>query len=1184
MSGLFGTGGQASQPRRLQAIELQRSSYGEVIPLVYGRTRVAPTLIWYDDFEAIRHDEDVGGKGGGGQTTSYTYRAAVILAICEGQITSIDAAWSDRTYTQLANLGLTLFTGAGGQATWGHLTTDHPSQAIPYDHTAYVAGASFNLGGSAAMPNLNFLVRSAINFSGSIYDALPSAILTDYLTHAEHGAQFAYLGSLTTWATYCQAMGLFLSPAETTQRPAAEFLRELLTLTNSDCVFTAGTLKVLPYGDTAVTGNGTTYTPNLTPEYAFTDDDYVASGGEEPVQLIRKPQSERYNRVRVEYLDSGQSYNTAIAEAWDDADIALNGERPMPAVKAHAIAHGATARLVAQLLLQRQLYIVNRYRFRVRADYSLLDPMDLVDITDSTLGLTNQLCRIHEITDEDDETLTLEVEEMPIGVHDAPRYDWSLAAGYSANFGISPGSVNAPVIFAAPPYLVGPAGGAEIWIAVNGSDPNWGGCYVWGSFDDDDYRLLGVVTAPAKYGVTGNTLASVADPDTSSTLRVVLNDTRATLLGTTTTNADQLRNLAYVGGEIVSFRDAVLVSAGQYDIDYLRRGVYGTDVASHSSGAAFVALGSGMFMLPFDPGQVGQTLYFKFTSFNIYGGAEQDLSAATAYSFTIPAGFAAYIGDAVPMKVSGTCVASGYSIVKPTGADSFDSAARSVEAFADGCALSFRVSKSGTLARVGLSSDSADYTSFQPRYRFSFVAGDLWNISHDGANLVSSQPWDPDQVYSVVWDGKVVRYLVDGAVRAAAPLTAPSLYACIAERTVGAIVDSIRFSAGASRRDVGGNLLSTASWLVGGSGTQGNYVDAAQSPNPGSLVVLGGGSEPLGPYGQTEVLWKTVGTGASGNGGWDNTADLYGIDPNKTYRSCVWARWNGTGTPYIYHGCDVTNTKNLDGSTNSNPYFVGNTPASLGIVANKWYLLVGVIHGQGYSGSSLALAGVYDPATGQRLTGGNEYKCASGVPIQAQRVYQYYTNNSGCLVWFAKPRFEEVNGQEPSIATLLSPRGVLAYKDTVDTAEIVAGAATDVYATAVTGPVDVIEYLHASPRVIDTISVASASYDSVHVVSFVGSAEMDLGTLQAASTYAWVTNSPTLTVTGAGTEEVVSYLDSSVPKNSGTFAIERAYSVPAGTAVTYSFKASCPASNDSPHTGSYANMVDMTCKVIVVKR
>jgi hypothetical protein len=36
-------------------------------------------------------------------------------------------------------------------------------------------------------------------------------------------------------------------------------------------------LKVIPYGDTALSGHGHTYTPNTTPLYDFTDDDYIAA-------------------------------------------------------------------------------------------------------------------------------------------------------------------------------------------------------------------------------------------------------------------------------------------------------------------------------------------------------------------------------------------------------------------------------------------------------------------------------------------------------------------------------------------------------------------------------------------------------------------------------------------------------------------------------------------------------------------------------------------------------------------------------------------------------------------------------------------------------------------------------------------------------------------------------------------
>ena len=44
--------------------------------------------------------------------------------------------------------------------------------------------------------------------------------------------------------------------------------------------------------------------------------------------------------------------------------------------------------------------------------------------------------------------------------------------------------------------------------------------------------------------------------------------------------------LCFCDGELVSYATATLIASYKYDLNYLRRGVYGTAIAAHGSGAA----------------------------------------------------------------------------------------------------------------------------------------------------------------------------------------------------------------------------------------------------------------------------------------------------------------------------------------------------------------------------------------------------------------------------------------------------------------------------------------------------------------------------------------------------------------------------------------------------------------------
>ena len=62
---------------------------------------------------------------------------------------------------------------------------------------------------------------------------------------------------------------------------------------------------------------------------------------------------------------------------------------------------------IAQTILQRQLYVRTKFTFKLSWEYCLLDPMDIVTITDANLGLSDYPVRIIEIEEDDKGLLVL---------------------------------------------------------------------------------------------------------------------------------------------------------------------------------------------------------------------------------------------------------------------------------------------------------------------------------------------------------------------------------------------------------------------------------------------------------------------------------------------------------------------------------------------------------------------------------------------------------------------------------------------------------------------------------------------------------------------------------------------------------------------------------------------------------
>lgn len=627
MGGSSSTG---TKPQKLTTISVQTSSYGICMGLAWGTARVTGNLIWYGDFVATEHTEKQGGKGGGVSSTSYSYEAAFALGLAECEVVDIPRVWAAKDKTTLSALGFDLLNGYAGQAPWSYLTSKHPTEALNYPDLAYVAAGDFNLGSTASLPNLAFeLVTSSAGVCGTP-DAAPWAIVTDLL--ALGGFPVARIGSMTTYTDYCGAHGLFLSPALTEQKRAAEHVQDILDMTHTAAVASEGVLKLVPYGDTAATANGYTFTPTVAPIYDLTDDDFLGLDGNLPIRIKRKAQSDAKNRLLIEFKDRSREYATNTAPAFDEAHIAEFGERPAETVQYDAIKDPNVAAQVAFLKLQRGLYVLNTYEFRLGWRYCLLEPMDILTLTHSLLGLNRLPVRIVSVEEDIDGALTITAEDFPMGAGLAPKVAPQPPNGYSEDMNAPPGDTHPPVIFQGPisysyPYL-------QCWMAASGG-PLWGGCHVWVSDDGDTYRQIGTIPGPARHGTLTALLPVGADPDTTHSLSVELSASRGQLLSGTTAAADLADTVMWVNGELISYATATLTGSHAYDLTYLRRGIGGTRRSAHAAGAPFVRLDDAVFKFNFDLNRIGHQIWIKLPAFNARGESVQNLADVTAYSYTL---------------------------------------------------------------------------------------------------------------------------------------------------------------------------------------------------------------------------------------------------------------------------------------------------------------------------------------------------------------------------------------------------------------------------------------------------------------------------------------------------------------------------------------------------------------------
>lgn len=968
MSGLFG-GGNGESQEIYAGIQVTTSMYGNPIPYVAGRQRLPMTLMWYGNFQVTTNNAG-GGKGGGSSNKTYAYSAAWIAALCLGPIPGINRIWHDSGLwdngqaTNLSDEGLVLALGGSGQAVWANYPSGTPlGQQLPYDHIAYVAAANYQFGSSPSMPNLTFEVEGPIggySDAHSMFDCDLTAFLPDYLQDPVRGSGFMgtimpLTGTTDSVQAYCMALGLMASPYEDSQRSAADCLKETFQIMNVDSFISVGQLKLLPLGDSpvsATTADGTFWSwhPNAlnNPVFDFTDDWYCPAKGDMPVKLTQKALNQTHNALNLTFSDRSNYYNQSPVNASIRDDIAATGMRLMTGVDLKQITVGSTAITVASLILRADRYEMNTYEFRVdQAGGAVIEPLDYVTLEEAGLGLVHQVARVTETNEDANGFITIKAVKIPGATRSVVQYNWGSAAGFFANYATAPGSVlnsPPPAIFMMPPIPAADwtAGGIPIGIAVGpgSSQPFWLGCSVWMSIDGGTtYMRLGKLPAACRYGTLSASLAAGSANgalDNTNTCAITLGNTTQQLGAVTHADADSMQTLVLVGSgattEVMSFGAAALVSAGNYNLTYLYRGLFGSKTQAHSSGDRFVRLDGNIYVVDLDPGYAGKQLFFKFTSFNLWTQAEEQVSAVTAYSYTVPAANA--LGGNVALIPRGSCALSGSTLYKAAGAASaWDSDAVSAQPYQQ-LAISAQFSF-GNAQGVGLVTSTA--STLDPETNMNFCiyphsAVSATEIVESGvvrATLPAPQPGD---AYSIVYDNQQVKYFINGNLEWVTSAPGLTLYAGLAIFTATSVFTNVAADWGAAATPsqwIAGAVCSvndtnaikfagvsgvwgSSSWVASILGYSSCHITAKPNGVGANAVVFG-----LCTAAHQSQFQSANGTGAPNPAynildyGWDCAGSSYSnawvafeagvvkfTGPAPKVTDVAWVAWDGTNVKY----------------------------------------------------------------------------------------------------------------------------------------------------------------------------------------------------------------------------------------------------------------------------------------------
>lgn len=639
MAGLFSKSqNTVTEQERISGFQVNQATYGAVVPIVFGTTRISGNILDYYDFTAIQHSETTRtGKGGGGSSSTnitYTYKAAVLVGLCEGQITSVGRVWQGSdTITTLAALGFTLFSGAVGQSAWDYTQTKLPAHSLPYSGLAYVAGY-VDLTSNGGMYTYNFEVAGLLRDGD---DCNPADICNYIMTDSVNGIGITGVNStaLANFHSFAAAADLLGSMPLTDQSKAYTIVNNLCEACDVMVFDSQGELKFVPRCEDTITGNGVTYTPDLTVQYDLDEDDFLPFDDGVLVQFERTSQAETYNQATVEFINRANNYETETVDKQVLADVSTRGLRPAGTKTYHFFHTKARAEQVATRLALKSCYDRVTYEFRLPWNYGLLEPGDIVTLSLSSgpLLLNRVPVRIETVEEDDDGELEITAKPLLSGVATPARYTVYDSDRASRDFNVSPGASTAPAIIDLPTVLTD--GIIKTSIATSGGS-NWGGANVWVSDDGNTYKQVGSLSAKSRYGtLTASLPDSATTIDATNTLSVDLSISGGTLSGGTQADAQNYRTLCWVDGEIIAYATATLTGANKYNLSYLVRGCYGTPITSHTAGTEFVRLDSELFGYSHSLADIGKTVYVKLQGFNVYGAGVEDLSDVTACQHTI---------------------------------------------------------------------------------------------------------------------------------------------------------------------------------------------------------------------------------------------------------------------------------------------------------------------------------------------------------------------------------------------------------------------------------------------------------------------------------------------------------------------------------------------------------------------
>jgi hypothetical protein len=586
-------GGRNSEGPRRADLYVQNATYGEPVPILYGKYRAAGSVIWSTGLTERRSSTSTGGKNSSTSTT-YSYFASFAIALAARRIIRVERIWADgKLIRGSAQNGLSV---GGTMRVYTGTETQLPDPlieaAVGLDYApahrglAYIVFEELPLAEFAnRVPNLTFEI---------IADETPptqNKIVRDI-------AERVGLADLSVRGLSQPIEGFAISN-DSPARTAVEAL-------NGAARFAlVSTLQGLEARTVNLPG-----APNLE-AFSICINDSESDTAEGAI-FSRQPTRTLASTLEVSFVDPSRAYQTGIQRARSGLRDQLTGQNinlSLPAVLS-----ADTAKQLAEANLAQVR--------RARDGLSVTVPVSRSDLSPGSLfALAANPSQFWHVN-----SRRFRGGSFELGCTRWSASDLARTASAEGGEVITPTVImHGPTVFHVldlPPVENNVPTVPRVLIAASGPEAGWRQAAIWRALPGETgFSQVANTSSNIVMGTAITLLgaASAALWDERSSVDVELVQASHELLSQPEISILGGANLALLGEELIQFRSAVAIGPKRFRLSGLLRGRRGTEnaVASHQLNERFIVLDPELSVIDIPPlSAVGQSITYKATGPN----------------------------------------------------------------------------------------------------------------------------------------------------------------------------------------------------------------------------------------------------------------------------------------------------------------------------------------------------------------------------------------------------------------------------------------------------------------------------------------------------------------------------------------------------------------------------------------